>query len=196
MENLVKALVKAQMKMPDIKHNATGMHKATYTTLDHLIKETMPVLNNEGLAVIQTVKTTDTNSTQLVTLLLHESGESIASTMHFNPSPNPQEVGKQITYYRRYCYQSILGISTEKDDDGDGIAKNYSKQSAIGIDEIIESRLQAGEVVPDKFKPSEKQINFLRKFAGQMNEKEITALKNNLLQKTDCIALIEKYKGE
>lgn len=132
MENLVKALVKAQSEMPEFKHNATGMHKATYSTLDSIINAARPVLNKNGLAVIQTMKSYENGMISIVTKLLHDSGEVIDSEMIFNPKPNPQDVGGQITYYRRYSYQSILGICTEKDDDADSLTPQQNKPQQQG----------------------------------------------------------------
>lgn len=126
MENLTKALIKAQSNMPEFKHNAKGVHKATYATLDSIINAARPVLNKYGLAVIQTMKSYEDLKMSVITKLMHESGECIDSEMIFSPSADPQKVGGQITYYRRYAYQSIIGVCTEKDDDADSLIPGKS----------------------------------------------------------------------
>ena len=40
----------------------------------------------------------------------------------------PQEVGSQITYFKRYALSALLGLSTEDDDDGAAASTRHSEQ--------------------------------------------------------------------
>lgn len=75
--------------------------------------------NNHGITILQPVSTSD-GVTFVSTLLLHESGEFISSSMKVsckNPD-NPQEMGSAITYAKRYSLQAMAFIPSE-DDDGE-----------------------------------------------------------------------------
>jgi hypothetical protein len=57
MENLAKALVKAQSQLRNLGKNAQG-YGYGYLTLDKLIDETRGVLADSGLVIIQPMNTT------------------------------------------------------------------------------------------------------------------------------------------
>lgn len=82
-----------------------------------IIDATKGALAKNGLAVSQLV---DTNGVVHVdTLLMHESGEWIRSSISLKPkADDPQSIGSAITYGRRYSLGAILGVASEDDDDG------------------------------------------------------------------------------
>ena len=50
---------------------------------------------------------------------MHVSGEFIQTKLTLTPAKNdPQGQGATITYERRYAYSGILGLVSERDDDG------------------------------------------------------------------------------
>jgi hypothetical protein len=53
----------------------------------------------------------------LVTTILHESGERISGNMKLPENTSPQELGSWITYLRRYSLCAMLGIAADEDDD-------------------------------------------------------------------------------
>jgi hypothetical protein len=127
-ENLVKALIKAQLEMPAIDRDGeanAGRFSYDYITLGNLISVSQPVLANNGLTISQVVTgTEDGTRIGVRTLLMHESGEHIESTVYLPllmEGNYLQEAGKIITYLRRYSYSSILGVHSETDDDGTGV---------------------------------------------------------------------------
>jgi hypothetical protein len=143
MQKLYAALAKAQAEMPDVPKDGRNPHfKSRFTTLDTLIKATRPILAKHGLSILQ-FPGTSFESPALVTVLAHESGDSIEHAVPMVlTKQTPQEVGAAITYYRRYAWASVLGIASDDDDDGNAASGvNGSKPSASDkpgrIDDVI-----------------------------------------------------------
>jgi hypothetical protein len=120
-ETLAKALVAVQREMPAIAPNATNPHfRNQYVTLDHLLAKALPVLHKHGVALVQFPSHNDLGHPTLTTLLVHESGDEVRADMPlFLPKNDPQGQGSAITYARRYAFAAALGISGERDDDGE-----------------------------------------------------------------------------
>ena len=120
---LAKALAEAQGEMPPVMMNAVNpfLH-SKYADLGAIIETSKPVLSKHSLSFSQVVFTED-NKVGLNTLLMHSSGQWIASGMSL---PMGEEKGKSlaqvagsvITYLRRYSLSAILGIYTDEDTDG------------------------------------------------------------------------------
>jgi hypothetical protein len=112
---LYAALVAAQKDMPAIKADATNPHfRNQYVSLDHLLAQSLPVLNKHGIALVQLPSHNELGHPTLTTLLLHESGEQIESSMPlFLPKNDPQGHGSALTYARRYAqFQAPTGDPT------------------------------------------------------------------------------------
>lgn len=122
-ESIVKiaaALSKAQKNIgAAAKGAANPFFKSKYADLGSVMEACKEALNNEGITILQPV-TTDLNGKHAVeTILLHESGEFISSTMTLELSKtNMQDLGSAISYARRYSLQSLVFIPAE-DDDGE-----------------------------------------------------------------------------
>lgn len=116
---LASALVAAQKDMPAVDKDSTNPHfRNRFTSLDHLIAVTKPVLTKHGLAILQFPDETN-GIPSLTTKLLHVSGECIEATLPLVLAKSDmQGVGAALTYARRYAWASVLGIASEEDDDG------------------------------------------------------------------------------
>jgi len=114
------AIVKAQGELNAVSKDGNNPHfRSRYATLQNIVESTRDVLRKHGLAVIQTFGETDGTYINLVTTLLHESGEAFSGTLTMRPSKaDPQGLGSATTYARRYALSAILGIVTDEDDDG------------------------------------------------------------------------------
>jgi hypothetical protein len=121
--------VKSAGKGPSYKH----------ADLSGILEIARPLLSKYGLSVLQMPGSAGEKVT-LETILMHDSGEWISSTLEMAMDPpelmsgtdsygnkyenrrkglsHPQEVGKYITYARRYALASILGISQVDDEEG------------------------------------------------------------------------------
>jgi len=114
------ALLSAQKEIGGAKKGATNpFFKMKYSDLGSVMEACKDAFNNHGISVIQPIVLQD-NINVVKTILLHESGEFIESSMKVsckNPD-NPQEMGSAITYAKRYALQALAFIPSE-DDDGE-----------------------------------------------------------------------------
>lgn len=115
MKSLFKALADFQQECPVIIKNANG-YGYQFADLPKIFEVINPLLQKHGLGFTQLI-----NGQQIVTVLFHvESGESIESKtdipmIQLKGMNDYQSFGSGITYYRRYCLSTILGIVTDKD---------------------------------------------------------------------------------
>lgn len=118
---LALALSAAQAEMPAVaKDSVNPFFKSKYADLATVAATALPVITKHGLAVSQFVGSSDLGGDVLHTILLHKSGQYLASAMNLHPvKPNdPQAQGSAITYARRYAFMAALGLVADEDDDG------------------------------------------------------------------------------
>lgn len=122
---IAMALVAFSSDVKTISHDSTNPHfKSQYTSLDHMIDVTKPLLHKHGLTVMQ-FPGGDGEKITVRTMILHESGEWIESeplTLKAVKT-DPQGAGSAITYARRYSYAAALSLSLGDDDDGNGASQ-------------------------------------------------------------------------
>lgn len=120
-KNLAAALARFQSAVQSIaKDGSNPFFKSKYATLENIVSTVRPILADNGLAFTQL----PCGKNELTTMLLHSSGEYIASTVAMAPKENtPQGQGSAISYMRRYALSAILGIVTDEDDDGNEASK-------------------------------------------------------------------------
>lgn len=113
---LAKALNKFQSLMGAVIFDSTNpFFKSKYATLSAIVATAKPILANCGLSVSQLTE----GEGGVTTILMHTSGEYLASTLTLKATKDdPQGHGSAITYARRYAYASILGIVSDEDDGG------------------------------------------------------------------------------
>ena len=136
---LATALVKFQGQVPVIPKNKTakipmksgGSYSYNYADLADIWEAVRTPLMDNGLAVTQLLKSTETTD-YIVTKIWHESGETDSEDFAIPTSgKTPQEVGSVVTYYKRYALGAALGISTEEDDDAQSSNKAPVKKEAV-----------------------------------------------------------------
>lgn len=119
---VIAALAKARPKFGAIKKTATGQvgqnRNYKYAPLGGIVDSTVEALAEQGLVVVQML---EAETSTLVTMLAHASGQWIASAYPLKPYDRPQDYGSQLTYGRRYSYAAILNLSTEEDDDAQSL---------------------------------------------------------------------------
>lgn len=123
-KDLAAALVRAQTHMGAAVKDSKNPHfRSSYASLTAVIHAVVPVLNAQGIAVLQ-MPHIDEEVVQLTTTLLHTSGQMISSTVGtpMGKKKDAQAVGSAITYLRRYSLQSIMGLPVE-DDDGNAASQ-------------------------------------------------------------------------
>lgn len=128
---LAAALSKFQGKVTSVKMNRTAKviytdknsgqktdRSYNYADLGAIFDAIRAPLSEVGLSVTQ-LTSFDQNAVVVTTVLLHSSGQFISESLRMIPADiKIQTIGSTITYCKRYSISSILGISTEEDDDG------------------------------------------------------------------------------
>ena len=151
---LAAALVKAQSEMPEIPMDGLNPHfKSKFSTLGAVIDKVRPVFAENGLAVLQ-LPSGNSGEVGLTTRIVHVSGEWIESELKMSvPSgPNPgQEVGKLVTYLRRYGLAAAAGGYSDEDTDNEGSSqkKAEKKQEEQPIDGTKTVKALDGDTVKE-----------------------------------------------
>ena len=118
MKNISTALVKAQSEMSNpTKGNTNPFFKSKYADLNAIREAVIPVLNANGISILQPIVHRD-GKNFVNTILLHESGELMESFTEiiYNKINDAQAQGSGITYARRYGLQSFVCIGAADDD--------------------------------------------------------------------------------
>lgn len=140
---LAGALCHAQAAMkPALKTSSNPFFKSKYAELASVWEVAQGPLAANGIAVLQPIATTpDGKAVMVTTLLVHSSGEWIASTATWparaekNEPAGPQALGSAATYGRRYGLVSLLNIVTE-DDDGERAEGRTEKDAKAALPAI------------------------------------------------------------
>lgn len=126
------ALLAVQQGAPKIQRDAINPHfKNKYISLDSLMPQILPLLNENGLILTQLP--TNLGPVEPVpalrTRITHvESGEYIEDIVPLLlDKQNSQGVGSAITYMRRYAVLAILGLVADVDDDGESASQSERK---------------------------------------------------------------------
>jgi hypothetical protein len=123
---LAVALVAAQAEMKNPPKDSVNPHfKSRYADLATVRDTVMPTLVKFKLAVLQLPSELDGHPA-LTTILMHESGEWVETTIGLRPVKNdPQAIGSALTYARRYALQALAGVAAEDDDDGNAATQPH-----------------------------------------------------------------------
>lgn len=126
-----KAFVAAQKATEAVKKAATNPHfRSKYADLAEVVEATVPALNANGIAVMQSPGF-DGELVTVTTTLLHESGAYVSGTLSMRPTKNdPQGVGSAITYARRYALLAMTGAAPE-DDDANAASKQPERPTML-----------------------------------------------------------------
>ena len=151
---LAISLVKFNSEVSKIAKDAKNpFFKSNYVTLDKLIEATRPILQENGLVVMQSPLSKEDGSIGIQTLLIHESGEFIESERIFmKPAKanDPQQAGSIISYMRRYSYQAILNLNTGEDDDANKSTSEEDIEAKVKKNNYTNDNQQAERFITDK----------------------------------------------
>jgi hypothetical protein len=118
MKQISTALLKAQSEMSNPKKGATNpFFKSKYADLNAIREAVIPILNSNGISVLQPIVHVD-GKNFVKTILLHESGECLESLTEiiYNKVNDAQAQGSGISYARRYSLQSFVCVGADDDD--------------------------------------------------------------------------------
>jgi hypothetical protein len=153
---LAAALVQFQGQVKTIPKNRTakiptktgGSYSYKYADLADTWEVIREPLKDNGLAVLQMLSGGQTGWMGITTTVVHTSGATHGATVDINiAGRSPQEVGSQITYYKRYTLSAALGLDTDEDNDAAGVAAagTPEPEEVEETPEQAEARAQANE---------------------------------------------------
>ena len=160
--DLFTALAKANAVITNPSKDGKGNY-GQYLTLDALLDHVRKPLAAQGLSIVQDVRL-EADRVQIVTQILHSSGESIV----FGPLSGPaganwQQLGGAVSYGRRYALLAALGIAGGDDDDAQGHTNANPGQSGNAG---VRATALAGRA-------TEKQIAFLSRLMREQHISEV-----------------------
>jgi DNA topoisomerase VI subunit B len=175
MKNLFAALIKFQKNVKPIpKNKVNPFYNSKYAELSTVIDVCQPALNDAGLAVIQTMKILPESSDNvLVTMLCHESGETLESNIFLPKIADAQKLTGAVTYLRRTSYLSILGLVADDDMDGNDVAEPKKEVSIPKKPDQPKPAFQVegiGQQRPMTGLASDAQKNALKKMGVKFND--------------------------
>ena len=199
--SLSKALVIAQSQFKHVPMNSTNpFYKSKYADLGAVIESSKAILKDNGLAVSQLVEG-ESGQVGITTILIHESGEFISSTVSIPVEGNniAQESGKAITYLRRYGLASILGMYADEDTDAHKEERSITdeakklgavekkKNPPVPLDNVPQMSLDlAQSVMTSKMKKygdcDNEELRFMFNSILEREPTEETALKKTAIQ--------------
>ncbi len=116
--SIYKKLFEAKKEIGKISKDSTNpFYKSKYFDINSLLEHVEPILEKHGLLLLQPIK-----DNKVVTMIILFNSDStvkddiVKSEMELTDIKDPQKRGSEITYYRRYTLQSLLGLQAEDDD--------------------------------------------------------------------------------
>jgi hypothetical protein len=146
-QELAKALSLAQGEMGAAKMDTVNpFYKSKYANLGSVIESIKSPLKSHGLSISQFTEG-DGNNVKLTTMLMHDSGQWLSSTVSLPLPPDAKNIAQQFgiisTYLRRYGLSAILSVYTEEDTDGNDVGKDSKaedKSKATKVNEEVEKK--------------------------------------------------------
>ena len=129
----MEKLFNLQNKLKAVKKDAENpFFKSKYFDINGLLSALKPLLNEEGLVVIQPLTTLEGGVNALKTVVIDaETGKALVESVVALPSNvDPQKMGSAITYFRRYALQSLFLLEAEDDDGNSTIPESPNLKAA------------------------------------------------------------------
>jgi hypothetical protein len=124
-KQIAEALVSAQKEIKFAVKDANNPHyKAKFASLNSVIDSVKKPLNDNGIAILQSLSPSDDGKLHLTTRLIHSSGEWIEDTAVCPiQKQDPQGLGSATSYIRRYSLSALCAVYAD-DDDGQSAVLN------------------------------------------------------------------------
>jgi len=115
---LAAALAKAQGEMKCAAKTDKG-NWGKYASFPKVIEASRPFLSKHGLSVAQPIGSS-ADGDYITTILLHSSGQYMSAVFFLKPlKPGRDQLGSEVTYWKRQCYKSIIGVVDAEESDYD-----------------------------------------------------------------------------
>ena len=165
-ENIFTKLQNLQKEIGSVSKDATNpFYKSKYFDINSLIKQLQPLLEKNNLVLLQPIESDyETNTEYVVTKIICPASEkSIESRKKLSTQSDPQKLGSEITYFRRYTLQSLLALQAEDDDGNKAVKapddeKSWLNQNTPQFTEAINYIRGGGSIdeIRTKYKVSKK----------------------------------------
>lgn len=121
--SIYKKLFEAKKEIGKISKDSTNpFYKSKYFDINQLLEHVEPILQKHELLLLQPIE-----ENRVVTRIIDvDGGDVTESALELTNQTDPQKRGSEITYYRRYTLQSLLGLQAE-DDDANATVKTSKK---------------------------------------------------------------------
>jgi len=128
---LATALAKAQAAItPAVKDKVNPGFRSRYADLASVWEACRAALTSNGLSVVQLPLDRHDGCASLRTVLLHTSGQYLATTVSARlVKDDAQGLGSALTYLRRYSLAAMVGVVADEDDDGNAASKAPAQQA-------------------------------------------------------------------
>ncbi|MBS3739542.1 MAG: ERF family protein [Psychroflexus sp.] len=154
------------------KNKNNPFHKSEYFDINGLLDAIKPVLQEQRLLLKQPIIKNRVYSV----IVDVDTGEKQSCYLELQQNDNPQKVGSEITYYRRYTLQSLLALEAE-DDDGNKASVNQNEpdkwlnETLKGSHEPTKEWLNVCEAISQGKIKSVNQVRKHYKVSKQIEEK-------------------------
>jgi hypothetical protein len=156
MKHLFKALAAFQQEVKPIFKGTKG-YGYSYADLPTIFEKINPLLEKHGLGFTQLINTHEEDN-YLNTIIFHvESGETLESNtlipqVNLKNMNDYQSFGSGVSYFRRYCISSCLGLVTDKDTDAAGEQVPVVKKEKLNTKRFADALIavQEGKITKDK----------------------------------------------
>ncbi len=150
---LTGAIIKVQGSISGVHKDAANPHfKSRYASLENVIDTARPALQEARIWFTQAPGLVVDGCVEVTTMLVHESGEWMRSTLHVPLGKrDPQGVGSAITYGCRYSLMAMLGLPPTDDDGEAAMDRNGTPNTVTGpaiVKTTSSAALKRAEVWP------------------------------------------------
>lgn len=198
---LICALHKAQGKLTGVPRDSVNPHfKNRYASLENVIDVARGPLQDHGLAFTQAPGALINGAVEVTTMLMHESGQWLRSTLHVPLSKNdPQGVGSAITYGCRYALMATLGLPPTDDDAEGAIQRAPTKSVQVAgpnpgqpapIDPAKQSYLDDCATIINDEKSPDRLKKWLATQAGNVEKYGLTQAERDALKDRVRVRLV------
>ena len=165
MKELLKKIDKVKKGIGKVvKDKENPFYKSRYTDINSLLEQIEPLLEKEGLLLLQPIRDSKVSSV----IIDLENGEEYESSMILPELSDPQKMGSAVTYYRRYTLTSLLAIQSE-DDDGNLASGKEETQKVATRQKLSSMPKPLNSSMGEKLATA-KQISYIKTLGGNAKE--------------------------
>ena len=129
-KNIYQKLADAKAEIGAISKDSTNpFYKSKYFDINNLLAHVEPILLKHGLLCLQPI----INGNVVTQIIDIDTEQTIESSIALTDERDPQKLGSQIWYFRRYTLSSLLAIQAE-DDDANSAKPKPATKPALKLD--------------------------------------------------------------